>query len=203
MRRPERKAAQRDIGWRPVIDSLRSVTAELWRGLPSAERSRFLRHMRPYWDVHRHRAAPPAADSLNALLAGETLQVVRGRIRDIEVIGTGARVTVQDHRAGLRTIDLQRVIYPTGVGSVPSGDGLIAHLLADGIARPDAHEMGLDVTDRLQVVERDGTPAPRLWALGPIVRGVFWECTAVPDIRVQANLIAAEIGKQVAEALSS
>lgn len=198
-----REAAQHKVGWRPVIDSLRPVTAELWRGLPSTERSRFLRHVRPYWDVHRHRAAPPAADSLDALLTGGTLQILRGRIRDIKINGSGARVTVHDRQAGVRTLDLQRVIYATGVGSVPSGDGLIAHLVADGIARPDAHEMGLDVTERLQVVDRDGTPAPHLWALGPIVRGVFWECTAVPDIRVQANLIAAEIAKEVAEALSS
>lgn len=194
-----REAARRDIGWRPVLDSLRPITAELWRGLPPTERSRFLRHLRPYWDVHRHRAAPPAADSLAALIARGTLKILRGRIRKIDRVQTGARVEVQDRAAGIRVIDCQRVIYATGVGSVPSGDGLIAHLLADGIARPDAHEMGLDVTERLQVIGGNGAPAPHLWALGPIVRGVFWECTAVPDIRVQASLIAAEVGRQLAQ----
>ena len=35
---------------------------------------------------------------------------------------------------------------------------------------------------------------PGLWALGPIVRGVFWESVAVPDIRVQAAALAETIG---------
>src|SRR5271157_719216 len=32
-----------------------------------------------------------------------------------------------------------------------------------------------------------------VWALGPIVLGAFWECTAVPDIRVQATTLARSV----------
>src|SRR6185295_11398885 len=44
--------------WRQVVDSLRAVTPELWRRLGSVERERFMRHLRPFWEVHRHRASP-------------------------------------------------------------------------------------------------------------------------------------------------
>jgi uncharacterized NAD(P)/FAD-binding protein YdhS len=39
---------------------------------------------------------------------------------------------------------------------------------------------------------------PGLKALGPIVRGVFWECTAVPDIRAQAADLAAHMAAHLA-----
>jgi uncharacterized NAD(P)/FAD-binding protein YdhS len=45
-------------GWRAVLDAWRQRVPLLWHRLPSAERRRFLRHLRPYWDVHRHRMAP-------------------------------------------------------------------------------------------------------------------------------------------------
>ena len=53
--------------WRSVIDSLRPVTAQIWQSLPPAEQRRFLRHVRPYWDVHRHRIAP----AINSLIESE------------------------------------------------------------------------------------------------------------------------------------
>jgi uncharacterized NAD(P)/FAD-binding protein YdhS len=54
--------------------------------------------------------------------------------------------------------------------------------------------MGLDVTPSLQVVGAGEQPSPNLWALGPIVRGVFWDSTAVPDIRTQAQRVAQQVG---------
>ena len=41
--------------WRQVIDSLRPITPALWRRLETNERERFMRHLRPFWEVHRHR----------------------------------------------------------------------------------------------------------------------------------------------------
>jgi uncharacterized NAD(P)/FAD-binding protein YdhS len=73
---------------------------------------------------------------------------------------------------------------------------LLAQLRGQGLVRTDRLGMGLDVTDRLEVIGEDGTVTPRLWALGPILRGVFWECTAVPDIRVQARALATEVSKE-------
>jgi uncharacterized NAD(P)/FAD-binding protein YdhS len=198
--RAEIRAAQREgIDWRAVIDGLRPVTASLWQGLPPAERDRFLRFLRPYWDVHRHRMAPTIADAFDALRASGTLHLMRGRVRDIETSGDRAHVTVQD-RGGRRVerLEVQRVIYATGVAGAASHDRLMARLLHGGLARTDRHGMGLEVTPGLEVVGGGGEATPRLWALGPIVRGIFWECTAVPDIRVQARTIAAEIAAVLA-----
>lgn len=55
--------------------------------------------------------------------------------------------------------------------------------------------MGVEVTETLQLVNCIGERSGAAWALGPIVRGVFWECTAVPDIRIQARTVADEVAR--------
>ena len=56
--------------WRTVVDSLRPVTQTLWRSLGDSERARFVRHLAPRWDVHRHRVAPQIDGLLQELRAG-------------------------------------------------------------------------------------------------------------------------------------
>jgi uncharacterized NAD(P)/FAD-binding protein YdhS len=41
------------------------------------------------------------------------------------------------------------------------------------------------------VIANSGAKHENLFALGPITQGVFWESTAVPEIRVRAAAIAA------------
>jgi uncharacterized NAD(P)/FAD-binding protein YdhS len=192
-----RQARVQGIGWRAVIDGLRPVTAELWRGLDSVQKRRFLRHLRPFWDVHRHRMAPCTADHFARLRDAGVLRVSRGYLRDIQRLAGGAKVTMQHGETGaLENFTVQRVIFATGLDASGPVQGLLAQLFANRIARAGPQGLGLDVTDALQVVAAGGTLAPRLWALGPIVRGVFWECLAVPDIRLQAQQLGEEITRQ-------
>jgi uncharacterized NAD(P)/FAD-binding protein YdhS len=202
VRHEVREAVRQGVDWRAVIDGLRPVTSMIWQRLPLEERSRFLRHLRPYWDSHRHRMAPGVAAAYASLVARGVLALRRGRIKKIEILdipqGRVAQVEIQ-RRGSVCTeaLVVQRVIYATGVGAAAAEDGLIGGLVASGLARADRHGMGLDVTGTLKVVDRDGRPVPHLWALGPLVRGVFWECTAVPDIRVQAQEISVQISAQI------
>jgi uncharacterized NAD(P)/FAD-binding protein YdhS len=43
--------------------------------------------------------------------------------------------------------------------------------------------LGLDGSLNSAVVDRRGGASPRLYALGPVTRGIFWEITSVPDSR--------------------
>ena len=54
-----------------------------------------------------------------------------------------------------------------------------------------------------RVVADDGAPNDRLFALGPMTRGAFWEIVAVPDIRTQAWTLARRLSNAhwVAEGL--
>ncbi|HEY6923858.1 MAG TPA: FAD/NAD(P)-binding protein, partial [Steroidobacteraceae bacterium] len=41
--------------WREAITCVRNLAPAIWQRLSQQERQRFLRHARPYWDVHRYR----------------------------------------------------------------------------------------------------------------------------------------------------
>jgi uncharacterized NAD(P)/FAD-binding protein YdhS len=194
-------AAEQGIGWRSVIDSMRPVTAKLWGGLKLEERQRFLRHARRYWDVHRHRMAPPHADMIDAMQGEGTLTVAAGRIRSMESLPDRVRVTYAPRDgSGETVLDVQRVIMASGLEHVSrTRDPLMQRLLDRGLVRLDRQGLGIDVTDGLNVLSGDDTMAERLWALGPIVRGVFWECVAVPDIRVQAAHVAVSVVARLRE----
>ena len=205
VRRRVRDTAAGGVDWRAVVDGMRPVTTGLWQGLPQPERDRFLRHLRPYWDAHRHRMAPVVADAFDDLVARGVLRLKRGRVLAADAVegpaGRAARVVIQDRGAsGTEEVMAQKVIYATGIGGGAAADGLVAHLVATGLARTDPHGMGLDVTPSLRIVRQDGGAAAGLWALGPIVRGVFWECTAVPDVRVQAQAVASAAARHLAAA---
>jgi uncharacterized NAD(P)/FAD-binding protein YdhS len=194
-------AAEQGVNWRAVIDSLRPITAQLWQRLPPAERRRFLRHVRRYWDVHRHRMAPPHADLIDSMQQDGSLQVLAGRIRSFEAGPDQVRVLYTPR--GSRTeeaLPVQRVIMASGLEHISrTRDPLMQKLLERGLIRLDPQGLGLDVTEGLNVIGEDGQAVERIWALGPIVRGVFWECVAVPDIRVQASHVAVSVVARLRE----
>lgn len=177
-----------EIGWRAAVDELRPHTQNLWRRHDLAAQSRFLRHLRPYWDVHRHRIAPAVAARLERLEAEGRLDFRAGRIVEAEAGGQGARLHWRPRgEDGVQVIEAGRIIGCTG----PEGDlARVAHpllqgLLAAGQARPDAHRLGLDVDHLGRVRDAMGQPQSRLFAVGPVTKGEAWEIIAVPDIRRQ------------------
>ena len=68
-------------------------------------------------------------------------------------------------------------------------------LLDEGQARQGPHGLGLDVSPYGNILARDGKPNPRLWLVGPLRRGRFWETTAVPEIRAQARDLATALAR--------
>ena len=199
-------AAEAGIDWRAVIDSMRPITASIWSRLPLAERRRFLRHARRSWDVHRHRMAPPNARRIESMRAEGTLKIVAGRIRDMDDSAGVVRVRYTPKRTGGAAagedaaLEVQRVIMASGLEHMSrTKDPLMQRLLDRGAIRMDRQGLGIDVTDGLNVIRQDDAVAERIWALGPIVRGVFWECVAVPDIRVQAAHVAVSVVARLRE----
>lgn len=197
--RAEIAAAQAAGGdWRSVVDALRPITDELWTGLPPAEQARLLRHLRPYWDVHRHRTAPPAAETIAAEAERGTLRILAGRIDSVFDTDAHAVVTVRPRgSAGIVRIEPQAILDATGFSRLAeTPDPLVRNLLARGLVRPGPFGLGLDATPDGRIRSAQGD-AP-LWALGPLLRGVLWECIAVPDIRDAAIGLAEAVAARIA-----
>ncbi|ODP39433.1 FAD/NAD(P)-binding protein [Sphingomonas turrisvirgatae] len=176
------------IGWRHAVDELRPFTQPMWANASEAERARFLRHLRPWWDVHRHRLAPQVADRLEAMQASRRLQVVAGKTLAFTPKDGGVEMVWRPRGADRpQTLRARRIVNCTGpLGDLSrTTDPLLSALRGRGAIRPDAAHLGIDVNGVGQVIGADGSPSERLYAIGPMTRGAFWEIVAVPDIRRQ------------------
>jgi uncharacterized NAD(P)/FAD-binding protein YdhS len=183
--------------WQGVVDALRPVTQELWQTMPPQDRARFLRHLRPLWDVHRHRMAPAVAAQIEAALAHRQLRVHAGRVVGCKLANDGVDVAFRPRGGGdPGALHVARVVNCSGLASdiTKVTDPLVQSLLREGIARPDPLRLGLDVTLNGALRNQDGVASARLFAVGTLVRGVFWEVTAVPELRRKCETVARHLG---------
>jgi uncharacterized NAD(P)/FAD-binding protein YdhS len=181
----ERAAA---VGWRAAVDELRPMTQIMWGAAEAATRRRFLRHLRPYWDVHRHRLAPAVAARVEALVASGRLRFAAGKIVAAVPDGDGAvlrwRPRGSEDVVATRTSRIVNCTGPQG-DLLRSDEPLLRQLLAAGMVRPDGLRIGLDVDAQSNVIAADGAVDPSIYGIGPMTRGELWEVVAVPDIRQQ------------------
>ncbi|HEX8445853.1 MAG TPA: FAD/NAD(P)-binding protein [Sphingomonas sp.] len=191
LRQVRARAAQ--TGWRSAVDALRPHTQSLWRGAEAPDRARFLRHLRPWWDVHRHRLAPQVADRVAALRAAGGLRIVAGKLEQVlsGPAGMTLRYRPRGDTAGA-TLPVRRIVNCTGpLGDIRrTSEPLLRGMLDRGLIRPDPLQIGIDVDPQSAVLDRDGATSGRLFAIGPMTRGTFWEIVAVPDIRQQTWSVA-------------
>lgn len=173
-----------DGDWRGVMEGLRSLTARLWTEADVKTRARWIRHLRPWWDVHRHRIPAGVAEAVNRLKTVGRLSISSGRVEAIEADADGVTVRLRP-RDGSQQPPLtgQWLIDCTGPGHSPAEDPIAGALIKAGRARPDPLGIGLDLDADGRILTADGSPQSRLFALGPPARAAFWETTAVPDIR--------------------
>lgn len=173
-----------DGGWRSMMEGLRPVTARLWTEADVKTRARWLRHLRPWWDVHRHRLPASVDQTMNRLEAAGRISIVPGRVERIEAGADGVTLhwCARDGSAP-PPITGQWLIDCTGPGHAAFEDPLTGPLITAGRARLDPVGMGLDLDADGRLLAADGSQNARLFALGPPARAAFWETTAVPDIR--------------------
>lgn len=177
--------------WREFVDRLRPHAPRLWQQLDVADRRRFLDRVNRYWDVHRHRAAPATHRRVRALMSTGRLHVHRGRVAALRPVADGFEADLVTP-AGPRTLRVGWVVNATGFrGDVTDRpDPLLRGLLDDGTARPDPLGLGLTTDRDGRVLDRRGAPRP-VFVLGALRRGELFESTAVPEIRAQAQAVAA------------
>ncbi|WP_315765038.1 FAD/NAD(P)-binding protein [Sphingomonas sp. Y38-1Y] len=175
--------------WRAAVDALRPVTQLMWAGADLPTRQRFLRHLRPFWDVHRHRLAPQVAARIETMVDEGRLVFQAGKLSAIRPEGEAATVEWRLRGEEATTsARFRRIVNCTGPQGdlMRAADPLLRQLMAAGTIRPDAARLGIDVAADTRVIGAAGQPADRLYAIGPMTRGAWWEVVAVPDIRVQA-----------------
>jgi uncharacterized NAD(P)/FAD-binding protein YdhS len=185
--------------WREVITALRPVTSFIWQRLALNERRRFLRHLQPYWDTHRHRLAPESCRLFQRSIEGKDVNVMSGRI--IRASAKAGKIEVEIRRRGhsdIARLHFDKVINCTGpcqnVEHIQ--DQLISFLKCSGLVSVDPLSLGIKVNEQYQVLSQAGVPLHWLSYIGPMLKAELWEATAVPELRVHAGHLATAIAHQ-------
>ena len=183
--------------WQWSFDRLRHHGQALWQSLDDSQRRRFLRHAVRYWDIHRHRIAPEVAATLDAMRASGQLQVRAGRLQSITADpACGSHVHFRP-RHGQREHMLRAdwIINATGVETnIDLRPGtLLQALRGRGLVLPGPQGLGVASSGIGHVFNRSGRPDPGLYVLGALRIGDLWESIAIPELREQAQQIAADI----------
>lgn len=174
-----------------AVDRLRPHTQRIWKSFSVAEKQEFLRRYCSRWNITRHRIAQSIHEQLTQAIEAGRLRVARGTVTTVEGGDSGVRVVLESE--GQRNaLNAGLAINCTGPQSQFSATDvpLIQNLLRRGLVRPDPLDMGIEVDEDLAAIDREGRPSACLFALGPLLKGMLWETTAVPELRGQAMQLA-------------
>lgn len=192
-----REAVAAGEPWQWVFDRLRPYGQLLWLSLSHAEQRRFLRHVVRYWDIHRHRIAPQVAATLDGLRENGRLEVVAGRmlVATAQPDGSVEVTCLPRHEDEVRTLRADWLINATGVETHVDlrPDTLLGALRIRGRLLPGPHGIGIASEGPGCVFDARGVADPTLLVLGAMRIGSLWESIAIPELRVQAQAIAAHV----------
>jgi uncharacterized NAD(P)/FAD-binding protein YdhS/uncharacterized RmlC-like cupin family protein len=181
--------------WRQVIDKLRPHVQTLWQSLTGRDKQRFLKRLRPLWDIHRHRMAPEISLMLQSMISESQLKIHAGKILEYKINEETEKVAISyldKVSKEVKTITVSRVLNCSGLefDFCQIEDPLLSKLLNDGTIRPDSLSLGFEASSDGALIDKDAKISEVLFTLGPALKGKLWETTAVPEIRSQAYKLA-------------
>lgn len=175
-----------------VVDKLRPHTQRIWQAFTDAERREFIARYAARWSVLRHRIAPSIHAQLAAAQRSGQLRITRAAVTGVQARGERIGVGLRAPDGTVSVQEAALAINCTGPHTrfTATRSALLQNLLRRGLVQPDSIDMGIRVEPTFAVVERSGGSSTFLFALGPLLRGTFWETIAVPELRGQAMRVA-------------
>lgn len=179
-----------------LVDSWRAETDALWQSFSDEERRRFLRHLRPYWEVVRHRMPTESALCIEALRRAGRLEVIAARVLRVDRDTQGFTFELAPRRAARRSVHgIERIFDATGPSaSVETCQSPFLHSLRTSLGcQPESLGLGLLCDQLGRPLTASGEVLDGVWIVGPLRRGSVWESTAVRELRVQAAGVASSV----------
>lgn len=178
--------------WRSVINAVRTYVPSLWAEASVVEKKRFLRHLLPYWNIHRHRVHAKVAELLNHLAAEQQLTVMSGRLLAVEAERAHIQLRHTHERVALNIKWLINCMGPPLTINA-AHQPLVQALIKRGMATLDTLNLGFDTSAVGELKIQSGESSSRFYLLGPYRKGAALETVAVPEIRQQCDLLAKHI----------
>jgi uncharacterized NAD(P)/FAD-binding protein YdhS len=143
---------------------------------------------------------PETARRVSSLHCAGRLQVHAGQVSAVTAVPGGLRVRIEHEDGDSTEHEAGWLVNATGPASdvTRTGDPLLCDLLRRGLARPDPLRLGLDASPGGALLDAAGRPSRTLFTLGPPLRGLWYETTAIPEIRTQAAALALRLSAAAA-----
>lgn len=201
VRQVVREGAAAGTDWQEVVHALRPLTPALWAALDGPERRRFSRHLRPFWETLRHRVAPATLDAVFRLQDAGCLEIRRGTLMDLRKTEDGKFEALHSHADTPYHRTYDHVINATGFSAQfeMSTNPLLRSLHRQGWIRQDSLGLGIETSSDFRLINLGGSVVSGLYYIGPMLRARYWECTAVPELRLRAAELAECIHAGLAE----
>lgn len=196
------EAQSQGLTWHSVLDAVRAQGQDLWQRLPMGERIRIVRHLRPFWDVHRFRIAPQVEDAVNEAIAQGRLDILAASVSSATNNGAGYTVSLRGrYQRDLQTIDVDSIVVTTGPahGDVLEGQAFLRALKAEGILKACPTGLGIACDEHSHAMAANGTASPDILIAGPLARGTFGELMGLPQVTEHAVFVADRIAQLVAD----
>jgi len=187
--------------WYQPFDDLRDTLWQLWPKLPVAEKRRYLRQLRPWYDVHRFRSPPQNQAMVDAAIGEGRIRFIAARLKSVSTDGPGRRIAVTWRRPGDDEAQQQAfdaVINCTGPDALAglSANPFLVSAMQRGWLRRDACAIGLEVDANGRAVGADGSARPAVRVVGPPTVGTFGD-------PIGAMFIGAQIHRMLPDALAT
>lgn len=200
VRREARRLIKEGKDWQPAIDGVRPHTTATWKAWSDVDRACLLNRLKPFWEIHRHRAPARALESIEVERWNGTIRLVAGSIHALRPGADGrAAVVVRSSDGTLLRLSADRVVN-CAVPAASVGetlDPLIGSMLRMGRACFDGRGLGLRTDPEGRLVSALGLIQPRLHLVGALGRGELWKSPAVPELRQQAATVASSLAGEL------
>jgi uncharacterized NAD(P)/FAD-binding protein YdhS len=187
LRAEAKKITEQGGDWRGMMSALRTQLPALWQRTGEKCRKQFLRHVLPYWNIHRHRVHVKLYDLLMNMREQGQFEVLAGRV--LSAHDGQVRVRLRQSRVE-REIPVKHIVNCMGSSFEPSEQPLLQSLLQRQMAKLDTLQLGMEVAADYALKAHSGEASANCYVLGPPMRGEVWECIAVPEIRKQCKSLA-------------
>ncbi len=176
LRREAHIRSDRGESWVPTMEKLGELISDHWHTLPLAEKMRFLRHGRTWYDVHRFRLPPQIENRLEAAEAQHQLSFLSATIVDAKPNGSRLEFSLRERGqkdVTFRTFDI--TVNCTGLEDRPgqTNNPFLRVLITRGFAAHHATGSGFDVNIRGNAIDAKGHTDQALFIVGPLTYGAF------------------------------
>lgn len=183
-----RSLIKQNDDWRALINAIRFKVPSLWQRLSLKDKKMFIRHALSYWNIHRHRVNDRIYHLLLSLIQKKQLKIIAGRIHKVENDRISFSYRHETQQRELKADWLINCLGPS-LSMRPTHQPLLAHLSARGDISFDPLKIGFHTDSTGAIMTMAGHASYFFYSLGSPTKGMYWECTAVPEIRRQSDAL--------------